>query len=300
MWESRCLYFCAEGPAGVDFSRWNVGTAVYLLPAVLEGFLVVMVVCGNAGCQEQAPTATANYLACSLLLALYKRYPGAREWDKASQKKVGDWVILAAWLSAGWYPKRSVGGWEFILVPACVLQTKLLWFICHLSLMLPAHPLVGLVGWVGMLSWVAPHHPTEGLIACQKEDSVGIRISWGVLVSFSVLNGMVPASSSLQSVQNFVLTQCLPWKDLQGFCRHLSPSPTNVVRQEGAWPCFCKWVLCAQQLAGSCMQTRQELFVDRLLFPGFFMQDLLLQQSLLAGPLTPVVLLWAEAAGCLC
>lgn len=55
-----------------------------LLVTSCLGFLVVMVVCGNGGCQ--APTTTANYLACSRLLALYKRYPRAREWGKASQK----------------------------------------------------------------------------------------------------------------------------------------------------------------------------------------------------------------------
>lgn len=45
------------------------------------------------------------------------------------------------------------------------------------------------------------------------------------------------------------------------------------------------------------MQRRQELFLDLLLVSRFFMQDLLLQQALLAGPLTPVALLWAEPAG---
>lgn len=60
------------------------------LPAVLKGFLANAVPCcecghitrpgwgmrGKGGCQEQAPTTTANYLACSLLLALCKTCPG--------------------------------------------------------------------------------------------------------------------------------------------------------------------------------------------------------------------------------
>lgn len=100
-----------------------IGTAVHLLPAFLEGFLVVIVVCGNGGCQEQAPITTANYLAGSLLIALYKRYPGAREQTKK-------WDTDLFWQHdfplAGWYSKRSLGGWELNLVPMCVLQTKLL------------------------------------------------------------------------------------------------------------------------------------------------------------------------------
>lgn len=40
--------------------------------------------------------------------------------------------------------------------------------------------------------------------------------------------------------------------------------------------------------------------MDLLLVPGFFVQDLLFQQSLLAAPLTPVVLFWAEPAGWVC
>lgn len=75
-----------------------IGSTVYLLAAVLEGFLVVMVVCGNGGCQEEAPTTTANYLACSLLLALYKRYPGARKWGKeVGQGKPKKWEIELFW-----------------------------------------------------------------------------------------------------------------------------------------------------------------------------------------------------------
>lgn len=98
-----------------------IGTAVHLLPAFLGGFLVVMVVSGSGGCQEQAPTTTANYLACSLLLDLYKRYPGAREQLKM-------WEIELFWQHdfplASWYPKRSMGGWEFILVPVVYVPIK--------------------------------------------------------------------------------------------------------------------------------------------------------------------------------
>lgn len=97
-----------------------IGTAVHLLPAFLGGFLVVMVVSGSGGCQEQAPTTTANYLAC-LLLDLYKRYPGAREQLKM-------WEIELFWQHdfplASWYPKRSMGGWEFILVPVVYVPIK--------------------------------------------------------------------------------------------------------------------------------------------------------------------------------
>lgn len=118
-----------------------IGTAVHLLPAFLEGFLVMMVVCGNGGCQEQAPTATANYLVCSLLLDLYKRYPGAREQPKK-------WEIELFWQYdfplAGWYPKRSVDGWEFILVPVVCVPPK--------SDASSTSTCVALVGWMGMAS----------------------------------------------------------------------------------------------------------------------------------------------------
>ena len=66
------------------------------LPAALEGFLTNAVPwherghitdqTGKGRCQEQAPTTTANYLACRLLLALCKRRP----WGKRAAKKVGD------------------------------------------------------------------------------------------------------------------------------------------------------------------------------------------------------------------
>lgn len=105
------------GPSRSGLSQMRcMGTAVHLLPAFLKGFLVVIVVYGNGGCQEQAPTTTANYLAGSLLIALYKRYPEAREQTKK-------WDTELFWQHdfplAGWYPERSLGGWELTLCVCC-------------------------------------------------------------------------------------------------------------------------------------------------------------------------------------
>lgn len=133
--ETPALWCWGPSRSGLSQTRC-MGTAVHLLTAFLKGFLVVIVVYGNGGCQEQAPTTTANYLAGSLLIALYKRYPEARQ---KADKKVGHWIILAAWLSFGWLVPRDISGWVGTY-SVRVLQTKLLWFMCHLSVMLPAHP----------------------------------------------------------------------------------------------------------------------------------------------------------------
>lgn len=65
----------------------------------------------KGGCQEQAPTITANYLACRLLLIVCKRVPG---WGKRETKKWEMWQRDPP--LADWYPKGSVSRWELILV----------------------------------------------------------------------------------------------------------------------------------------------------------------------------------------
>lgn len=73
----------------------------------------------------------------------------------------------------------------FLYLCVCSKQ-KLLWFTCHLSDASSTSTCIGLVGWVGMASWVAPHHQRSHSLP--EGELNRITISCGVLVWFGILN----------------------------------------------------------------------------------------------------------------
>lgn len=82
-------------------------------------------------------------------------------WGKGAARKVGDWVILVAWLSLGWLVPQEICGWVGTYSGTCVCaanKTSVV-YVPSKSDASSTSTCVGLVGWVGTVSWVASPSP---------------------------------------------------------------------------------------------------------------------------------------------
>lgn len=170
-----------------------------LLPAVLEGFLANAVPCCECGLIPGQGGGSEGRVGARDGLPPPQQipWPAACSWPFArEQPKSGRCELF--WQRdpplAGWYPKGSLSRWELTPVPAlCAASKAPVVYVLSKSDAYSTSPRVGLVGWAGRVSCVAS--PITGVRFCSLpvEDWMEVRISWGLLFWFSILDWMVSA-----------------------------------------------------------------------------------------------------------